>query len=98
MSTKTKATKAETKTPKSKTKAAPAAGVQTAEVAPPKSIRQTLRQGILAGRSTQELTAVLQANFPNSMAAAKPAKHIAHYRSLLKREAKQAVKAVQAAA
>lgn len=59
---------------------------QTASVAPAKSIRQTIRQGILSGMTTADLTVVLKANFPNTQAAAKPAKHIAHYRCLLKKE------------
>jgi N-acetylneuraminic acid mutarotase len=66
---------------------------QTIEQAPPKSIRQTIRQGILAGVSTKDLTVTVQANFPGSAAARKPAKHIAHYRCLMKKEA-----AVQATA
>lgn len=66
---------------------------QTAEAAPPKSIRQTIRQGILAGTSVADLTAVLKANFPSSQAAAKPAKHIAHYRCLMKKERSQVVAA-----
>lgn len=65
---------------------------QTIEAAPAKSIRQTIRQGILSGMSTKDLTVVVQANFPGSAAARKPAKHIAHYRCLLKKEA--AVQAV----
>lgn len=63
----------------------PAAQAQTAEVAVPKSIRQTIRQGILAGQSTKDLTATVQARFPGSAAARKPAKHIAHYRCLMKK-------------
>lgn len=74
----------------------PAKTTQTAEPAPPKSIRQTIRQGILGNMSTKDLTVILQANFPGSQAAAKPAKHIAHYRCLLKKErAGSAVQAVQ---
>jgi hypothetical protein len=65
----------------------PATAPQTAEVAIPKSIRQTIRQGLLSGMSTKDLTAVVQERFPGSQAAAKPAKHIAHYRCLLKQEA-----------
>ena len=68
------------------TQVQPAATVQTTEKAPAKSIRQTIRQGILSGMSTKDLTVVVQAGFPGSAAARKPAKHIAHYRCLLKKE------------
>lgn len=64
----------------------PATAPQTTEAAPAKSIRQTIRRGIFAGSSVADITAVLKANFPGSMAAQKPAKHIAHYRCLLKKE------------
>lgn len=84
MSTKTKAVKRTTKG--SATTVVRAKAPQTATPAAAKSIRQTIRQGILAGVSTPDLTAVLKANFPGSQAAAKPAKHIAHYRCLLKKE------------
>lgn len=75
----------------------PAQTAQVATPAAPKSIRQTIRRGILDGMSTKDLTVVLQANFPGTQAAAKPAKHIAHYRCLLKKEGKAvAVQAVEA--
>lgn len=76
---------------------APAAP-QTVEAAPKASIRQTIRQGILGGMNTKDLTAIVQAEFPGSAAARKPNKHIAHYRCLLKKEAKVAATAVQAVA
>ena len=76
---------------------APAAP-QTVEPAAKASIRQTIRKGILAGMSTKDLTAIVQAEFPGSAAARKPNKHIVHYRCLLKKEAKVAATAVQAVA
>lgn len=88
-----KSTKAEKA---SVTKVEPAKTPQTSETAPPKSIRQTIRQGILSGMSTKDLTVVVQAGFPGSAAARKPAKHIAHYRCLLKKEGKVVAGAGQA--
>lgn len=58
-----------------------------ATVTPAKdSIRQTIRQGLLAGQDTATLTASLQAKFPTSKAALKAPKHIAFYRSKLRAE------------
>lgn len=85
MSTKSRARKGKAKVEQA-TEVVPAVQPQTTAEAPAKSIRQTIRRGILAGTSTADITAVLKANFPNSMAAQKPAKHIAHYRCLLKKE------------
>lgn len=85
MSSKTKSKASKRVADKSVTEVIKPNEAQTAEVAPPKSIRQTIRQGILAGQSTKDLTATVQARFPGSAAARKPAKHIAHYRCLMKK-------------
>lgn len=57
-------------------------------VAPATSIRKTINTMLADGKSTKEITAVIQTLFPNSQAAAKPTKHIAHYRCLRKRSLK----------
>lgn len=66
---------------------------QIAVETPRASIRQTIRQAIVAGRSTPEISATLTELFPTTMAAQKAGKHIAYYRSQLKKEAKAAVAA-----
>lgn len=58
--------------------------ITTAEVAqdPTKrSIRQICLTMIREGKTTAEITTVVQAEYPTSAAAAKPAKHIAWYRA-----------------
>jgi hypothetical protein len=49
------------------------------------SIRQLVITSLRAGKSTAEITADLKARHPESMAAAKPSKHIGWYRSYLKK-------------
>lgn len=49
------------------------------------SIRKTIRDGLLAGDSTETIAARLKELFPNSMAAAKSSKHIAFYKSLMRK-------------
>lgn len=49
------------------------------------SIRKTIREGLLAGDSTETIAARLKELFPNSMAAAKSSKHIAFYKSLMRK-------------
>lgn len=53
---------------------------------PTKSIRKICLEGILAGKSTDELKAEIIALHPNSAAAAKSGKHISWYRSWMKKE------------
>ena len=65
----------------------------TPAVAPATSIRKTINTMLADGKSTKEITAVIQATFPGTAAAAKPAKHISHYRCLRKRELKRTVAA-----
>lgn len=55
-----------------------------------KSIRSLIMAGITVGRSTKEIAADVQAQFPNTQAAAKSTKHIAWYRSRMKKDAKAA--------
>jgi len=52
------------------------------------SIRNTIRTGLIAGASTKELTATVQALFPASKAATKSSTHISYYRSQLRKEGK----------
>ena len=49
------------------------------------SIRQTCLTAILAGKTNQELTVILKAQFPTSQAAQKPVAHIGWYRSWAKK-------------
>lgn len=49
------------------------------------SIRQICMTGILAGKSTKEIAAEIQAAHPASAAAAKSAKHIAWYKATMKK-------------
>jgi hypothetical protein len=66
--------------------AAPVAPATPAATAPKNdSIRQTIRSGLLAGRTTAEITATVQEKFPGTQAAAKPARHIAYYRSTMRK-------------
>lgn len=50
-----------------------------------KSIRQIIMGGILVGKPTKEIAAEVQAAYPDSAAAKKSAKHIAWYRSDMKK-------------
>jgi ribosomal protein L11 methylase PrmA len=63
----------------------------------PKSIRQLIMSGILAGKPTKEIAAAVQAEFPTSAAAAKSTKHIAWYRSRMKKDGQIPAKAETAA-
>ena len=81
--------KAETKTEVTKA-SAPAKGF-TMPVNP-NSIRQTIRRMLGEGKSTKDIAAVLTEKFPGSAAAAKSTKHIAYYRSQLRKEAKAQAK------
>lgn len=54
--------------------------------AAPKSIRQLIMGSILAGKPTKEIAEAVKAAFPNSQAAAKSTKHIAWYRSRMKKD------------
>ena len=49
------------------------------------SIRKTIREGLLAGETTDVIAAKLKEMFPSSAAAAKSSKHIAFYRSLMRK-------------
>lgn len=54
----------------------------------PSSIRQIVLTALTAlqqGKTTAEITTLIQAAHPNSAAAAKPTKHIAWYRAYLKK-------------
>ena len=51
-----------------------------------RSIRKICMEGILAGRGTKEIAAEIAAHHPTSAAAAKSGKHIAWYRSYMKKE------------
>lgn len=51
----------------------------------PDSIRQIIRRGLLARKSTNEIAAEVKALHPTSMAAAKSVKHIAYYRCLMRK-------------
>ncbi len=55
----------------------------------PGSIRQTVMSMITAGNSTEEISEVLKAQFPGTKAAEKAGKHIAHYRSLMKKASRE---------
>ncbi len=68
--------------------AAEAAVIEASAEVRPKSIRSLLMAGISAGRSTQDLAADLKRYFPGTAAAAKSGKHIAYYRSLMRKEGK----------
>lgn len=52
------------------------------------SIRRICREGLLEGRSTASITAVIKQFHPNSAAAVKSSKHIGYYRAQLKAEGK----------
>lgn len=52
------------------------------------SIRRICREGLLQGRSTASIAAVIKQLHPNSAAAAKSSKHIGYYRAQLKAEGK----------
>jgi len=54
----------------------------------PNSIRQVLRNGLIAGQTTVQLTALLSEKFPGTQAALKPSVHIGFYRSKLRKEGK----------
>lgn len=55
-----------------------------------KSIRSLIMGMLLENRPTPEIAAALREQFPQSAAAAKSAKHISFYRSLMRKEAKRA--------
>jgi hypothetical protein len=86
---------ASAKTP-SKAKASPAEAAAEAadkelgeKVQKPKapSIRNTIITMLTENKSTKEITDVLQSQFPGTKAAEKPSKHIAFYRSRMKKDA-----------
>lgn len=52
----------------------------------PKSIRSLIMSAILAGKPTKEIAAEVQAHFPGTAAATKSTKHIAWYRSRMKKD------------
>jgi hypothetical protein len=66
--------------------------VATETVTGPKSIRQLIMGSILAGKPTKEIAEAVKAAFPNSAAAAKSTKHIAWYRSRMKKDGQLPVK------
>jgi hypothetical protein len=51
----------------------------------PNSIRQIIRTGLIAGKTTKEIGAQLVEKHPTSMAAAKIVKHVAWYRAQMKK-------------
>ena len=51
----------------------------------PKSIRQLIITGIMAGKPTKEIAEAVQAAHPESAAAKKSAKHIGWYKADLKK-------------
>ncbi len=51
----------------------------------PGSIRQIIRTALLQGKETKEIAAMVTAAHPNSAAAAKSTKHIAWYRSEMRK-------------
>jgi hypothetical protein len=57
---------------------------------PHKSIRSLIMSEITAGTPTKEIAAKVQAQFPGTAAATKSVKHIAWYRSRMKKDAKAA--------
>lgn len=62
--------------------------ITTSEVAQDpnkRSIRQICLQGIAAGMSTKDIAAIIVAEYPDSAAAHKSAKHIAWYRAWVKK-------------
>lgn len=50
------------------------------------SIRQIILTGLAEGRNTPSIAAVIKQYHPDSAAATKSSKHIAYYRSLLKKQ------------
>lgn len=66
------------------------------EVTAPKSIRQLCMTAILAGVSTKDIAASIQLHFPLSMAASKSTKHIAWYRSRMKKDGLLTAKVAEA--
>lgn len=52
------------------------------------SIRRICREGLIQGRSTASIAAVIKQFHPDSAAAAKSSKHIGYYRAQLKAEGK----------
>lgn len=63
----------------------PAAVVKSGNAVNPNSIRQRVCGALKSGKTTAEITAMLQADFPNSAAAAKATKHIGWYRADLRK-------------
>ena len=57
---------------------------------PHKSIRSLIMSEITKGTPTKEIAALVQAQFPGTAAATKSVKHIAWYRSRMKKDAKAA--------
>ena len=51
----------------------------------PNSIRQICLRGFMAGKSTKEIAAEIQAAHPDSAAAGKSVKHIAWHRANMKK-------------
>lgn len=60
-----------------------------------KSIRQIIMGGLLAGKPTKEIAAEVQEAYPTSAAAAKSSKHIAWYKSTMKKAGQLPVKQTQ---
>lgn len=52
----------------------------------PKSIRQLVMGMLLAGKPTKEIAAEIAVHFPGTMADVKSTKHIAWYRSRMKKD------------
>lgn len=52
----------------------------------PRSIRQIVMNGLLAGKSTKDIAALVMAEHPNSAAATKSVKHIAWYRARMRKD------------
>lgn len=71
------------KRPRAKKTPSPNVPVPTAT-----SIRSLITSGLMNGVPVKDIKAELQERFPDSMAAAKSAKHISYYKSVLKREHK----------
>lgn len=64
--------------------------VKSGNITNPRSIRQIILTGLMAGQSTKEIAALVVAAHPDSAAAKKSVKHIAWYRAWLKKNPAQA--------
>lgn len=72
---------------KSRKAKAPVAVVEVKSVGRPtkNSIRQLIRQHLLAGTPTPQIAEDVRSKFPNSAAAAKSSKHISYYASVMRK-------------